>query len=398
MDINETDIIRGPLYTVLKIGDTVLWDFTDLNKANGEELLTNNEILQPKKKNENYITFCKSDFNIRALIHERATSDEILSSWLIANKELKLDRIVKLSLRDSLYNLYLTKYLHEEPDTVLVLRLIYWFYRCSLLKCNDSFKYKTTEVKGKLIKGLLKKRERINRQLDANASDSTILKTLLSDWELRLNDLRNNKSTQKELDEPGVYRTEWFKAVWNITSELLLAAICGENGFNVTFHTPHQDSQDHDYDFIINDYPVQVKSLNTLSPINSKQKRKQAVDDGIITHGLVITKILNIITNNIDSINGALKQGAKIVFINGTSDESGSYFSQFCMETHDSCCMKRSLDASIDLARRDGQYVPVIFCAIAIRLRHYINTQAFKIPIIIIDGEKKSTKVRQSNC
>lgn len=41
--------------------------------------------------------------------------------------------------------------------------LVYWYYRCSLLKSQDSFKYKTTEVKRKLSKKLLKKRERINR-------------------------------------------------------------------------------------------------------------------------------------------------------------------------------------------------------------------------------------------
>jgi hypothetical protein len=88
MDINETDILTGPLYPVLKLGDIVMWDFTNLDKADEDELLTNNDILQPKKKNENYVTFCKCDFNIRVLIYERATSDEILSSWLIANKGL----------------------------------------------------------------------------------------------------------------------------------------------------------------------------------------------------------------------------------------------------------------------------------------------------------------------
>jgi hypothetical protein len=36
------------------------------------------------------ITFV-CDFNIRALIHEKATSDEILSSWIVADKELKSD-------------------------------------------------------------------------------------------------------------------------------------------------------------------------------------------------------------------------------------------------------------------------------------------------------------------
>jgi hypothetical protein len=231
------------------------------------------------------ITFV-CDFNIRALIHEKATSDEILSSWIVADKELKLDRAVKLALRDSLYNLRLTKYLHEEPDTVLILRLVYWYYRCSLLKSHDTFKYKTTEVKRQLIKGLLNRREKINRQLDADVIDTTILNTFLSNWESILKNLRKDTTSRNELDKSANYRMQWFKVVWNLSHELLLAANCGEHAFNVTFDNPSQDPQHHDYDFIVNDYPVQVKSLNTLSPINSKQKRKEAVNDGIITKDL----------------------------------------------------------------------------------------------------------------
>jgi hypothetical protein len=75
MDIDEADIIRPPLYPVLKLGDNILWDFTNFDKADKNELLTNNDILQPKKKNENYIAFCKCDFNIKALIHERGSGE-----------------------------------------------------------------------------------------------------------------------------------------------------------------------------------------------------------------------------------------------------------------------------------------------------------------------------------
>jgi hypothetical protein len=62
------------------------------------------------------------------------------------------------------------------------------------------------------------------------------------------------------------------------------------------------------------------------------------------------------------------------------------------METYDSVRIKKSLDASIDLARKNGQFVPVIFCAMAFRIRHHINTQAFRVPVIIIDGERKVDK------
>jgi hypothetical protein len=56
MDINETDIINEPIFPILKVGHTIIWDFTELDRDDLDDLLTNNNILQPKK-NENYY-FC----------------------------------------------------------------------------------------------------------------------------------------------------------------------------------------------------------------------------------------------------------------------------------------------------------------------------------------------------
>ena len=133
------------MYPVLKIGDVIIWDLTDFDEADILQLLASDEILQPTKKNEGYVTFCKCDFNIKSLSYERATVEDIITGWTTANVELKLGRLVKWFLRDSLYDLYLTRNLHEEPDVLLLLRLVYWYYRCS--RASQSFKLKTTEVK-----------------------------------------------------------------------------------------------------------------------------------------------------------------------------------------------------------------------------------------------------------
>jgi len=60
-----------------------------------------------------------------------ATANEILSAWTVARDELKLDRLVRIFLRDSMYNLHLTKIL-EEPDAVLALRLVCWYSMCEI--------------------------------------------------------------------------------------------------------------------------------------------------------------------------------------------------------------------------------------------------------------------------
>jgi hypothetical protein len=178
------DVVKS-IYPVLQDGSVIIWDLTDFDKAGMDELLNNDAILQPARKNGGYVTFCKCDFNIKSLIYEKATVEDIVTSWTTANEELKLCRMVKWFLRDSLYNLYLTKSLHEEPDILLVLRLVYWYYKCS--HASESFKFKTTEVKRKLTKGLLSQREKIGKQLDAE--DITKIDTLLSDLESTISDI-----------------------------------------------------------------------------------------------------------------------------------------------------------------------------------------------------------------
>ena len=163
--------------------------------------------------------------------------------------------------------------------------MIYWGCR---LKTNDTFRYKTTEVKRKFTKGLLSQREKISKQIGPKPNKITIINR---------------------------YRNTWFKDVWNVISELLFVAICGESGFGITFDPP---AIDHDYDFIVNGYPVQVKSSNKSygsfrAATDAKKKRKGDVDDNRIKNDLVINKVLDTIHDNTSSIDDALEQGAKFV-------------------------------------------------------------------------------------
>jgi hypothetical protein len=350
------DVIAPPFYPVFKIGEDIIWDFTELEEAYLNELLTGSEILRPKLKDENYITFCKCAFNVKSLIHERATSNEILASWNIAINELKLDSLTKLSLRDSLFNLYLTKYLLEEPDLILMIRMVYWYNRCRRLEKKDTFKHKITEIKGKLTKGLLKKRDKINRRLDVNAIEPTSVNALVQEWREVQSKITNDElsNIQELRSKSRVYREDWFKNIWSITSELLLAALCMESGFDITFE-PLSKQSEHDYDFIVDAYPVQVKTPNKPYPIkafvDAKKKRKRDVDDNKITRDVVVNGILESIANNIGSIDEALSQGATIVFLNDTASKAGSYFSQYCLETGNFFSTKDAMNQSLGLLR-----------------------------------------------
>jgi hypothetical protein len=146
---------------------------------------------------------------------------------------------------------------------------------------------------------------------------------LLSDLESVIASIIKNKAIDKELREKSNnYRTTWFKDVWNVTSELLVAVLCEENGFKVTFQTlPKEESRD--YDFIVDGYPVQMKSLNTPYDIQSlfdvKRSRKEFADKGKITYDLVTKMVLDAIQNKLGEVDDALQRGARIVFLKGTS-------------------------------------------------------------------------------
>ena len=93
--MTDTDIIRDPSYPVFKIGDEMIWDLTALDKSNISELLTSKAILEPTEKNEDHVSFCKGDFNIRALVYEKASPKDIVSAWSVVKDELKLNRLLE---------------------------------------------------------------------------------------------------------------------------------------------------------------------------------------------------------------------------------------------------------------------------------------------------------------
>jgi len=94
----------------------------------------------------------------------------------------------------------------------------------------------------------------------------------------------------------------------NVTSELLLAGFCGVNGFDISFvPSSKSPSKKHDYDFIINGYPVQVKSLNTPEFVSemalAKRQRKDKVESNKITYNYVLEMVLETIDNKISELN-----------------------------------------------------------------------------------------------
>lgn len=377
----EDRLIKDPSSPVLRFGENMIWDLRDLVASDVQETLSSNSITEPTKLDEDHLTFYKCHFNTRSLIYENASPQDVISAWKTVIDELKLDRILKLFLRDSMKNLPLTWYLYFEPDLVLILRLVYWYYYCKSL--DASFVYKKKEVRDGLIKGRLKNREGISSQLDAELNDEMVidLESLLLKNELQ--------------EEASKLRKEWFINTWNVTSELLFAGISGKNGFDVTF-VPKSNTSRYDYDFVVDGFPAQVYSSNTPQSIESfiisEALRKSNVEENKKDYDLAVSMVKDTLHNKSSEIDYKLEQGAKIIFANGTSDPAGRLFSQHFFTFGGSCPFERSVKASMNLAESDNTTLPIVYCSTGFRSIYRIFTVPFKVRLYIENGRRKVDK------
>ena len=370
-------LIHNPSSPVLKFGQNIIWDLNGLVSADIQELLSSESITEPTKLDENHLSFYKCNFNTRALIYENVLPSDVICAWKTIRDELKLDRLVKIFLRDSVQNLRLTWGHYYEPDLLLILRLVYWYYYCKGL--DSSFIHKKREIRDGLIRGRLKNREGISSQLDAE---------ITSEMVERLQSLLQRKELQEEANK---LRIQWFTNTWNVTSELLFAGISGKKGFDIKF-VPKREP--YDYDFVTNGFPAQVYSFNTSqslpSFIISEAQRISDVKENKDNYDVATNMIKDSIHTKSDEIDHKLEQGAKIMFVNGTSDPAGRLFSQHFFTFGGSCLFERSVKASMALVASNNTALPIIYCSTGFRSEYQVFTVPFTVHLY---SEKERRKV-----
>lgn len=374
----EDTLFEDPSSPVLRFGENIIWDLNDLVTSDIQEILSNDSITEPIKLDEDHLTFYKCHFNTKSLIYENAKPEDVISAWKTVKDELKLNRLVKLFLRDSVKNLPLTWHLYFEPDLVLILRLVYWYYYCKNL--DASFVYKKKEVRDGLIRGRLKNREGISSQLDADLTDKMVA------------DLESILLKNKLQEEANKLRNEWFINTWNVTSELLFAGVSGKNGFDITF-VPRSNTNAYDYDFVVEGFPAQVYSFNTPQSVKSfiisEAQRKSNVKENKKDYDLAINMVKTSIYNKSCEIDNKLEQGAKIIFANGTSNTAGRLFSQHFFTFGGSCPFERSVKESMNLATSDNTSLPIMYCSTGFRSVYQVFTVPFKVHLCFENGKRK---------
>lgn len=362
--------------TYLNVNGIKIWDFTNFVLNKEDYTILSEQDIYPKKLDDDYVEFCKWEFNIKALIYDKATSDDILKGWHDVFSDLKIDRIFILFLNDTIYNLYLTQDYSLEPDIVILLRLVYWYHKCKKIDNNKAFSIKMSEIKRKLTQGLLNKRE--DEKNTINIDSELTIDGLLSDF---ITQISRQELNQEILKKISSYRIEWFKAVWNVVSELMFAAIAEECNYKITFSKINSG----DADFNINGYPVQMKTKNVsgslMEYISNRNEIMLRIHNSQISEKQVIEEMKDTITKNIEHIEKAIQQKSKIIFLNATNDNSGFIFNLFALNNDINFSLESSLASSFNILKKK-EYIPLIFCACGFYEKYIINSLTFKIPVM----------------
>ena len=182
-------------------------------------------------------------------------------------------------------------------------------------------------------------------------------------------------------------------AFWGVNSELIFAGLCNDAGYSVKFDTPNGQ---HDYDFIVNEIPCQVKTI--LSTEKNIEEYTMKVNNRIaelhagkkINEEEVKKEILNLLRENHKDIKKAMQQGGRIICVNGTPTYAGFLLNQWASDNKVDLVIRSTLQSSINLLHEEKsinllkderKFLPLIFGAAAIDFNYRFSTMGFKIPI-----------------
>jgi hypothetical protein len=197
------------------------------------------------------------------------------------------------------------------------------------------------------------------------------------------------------------------KSLWSVISELQLSGICQKNGLVVSFDKPRNGA---DYDIIVNEIPCQVKNITTEDD-NARELFKM-IDERVAAYETgkkieldeVEKSIRDDIAYRYKSINKAIEQRVRIVFINGTHSYPGFLANKYASDNNVTIPFATIIQKSIRQLNKEDESnqlgsttkeIHVIFGAGAIDIEYRYSAYGFSIPydtntkILNFDKSKK---------
>jgi hypothetical protein len=349
-------------------------------------ILTEKEF-RPRLVDNSHILLGGWKFDIHSTIFPSAKSEEVVRGWNMLNEDIRnlLDRLFQpffLKAVKSATIFPINEFSRHEPQMIELLRLGYWYYICSNLEGGKTFPSKRKEIRGKLSRKLLFHLDQYKVSIKGDFPEE------LQEFVEKLNEaIPNSKNNAKSLDEDFPrYMKELPTVVWSITSELMFAGISSKYGSKVTFD-PHAD--EHDYDFIINGVPSQVKTIipdescsrvieqkinNRLKEWNNGRRIEQAgIED----------EILSFLRENDGVVTKAIEQKVRIINVNGTQTYAGFLLNQWAVDNNFDITIDKALQDSMNILRENSSCVPLLFGASSIDYYYRFSVWSYRATIEI---------------
>jgi hypothetical protein len=347
----------------LLIKDRMIWNckqFISIITKTGNHILDGTEMIpQRVPTNPNLIKLNGWEFDVHSTVHIGAESNDILEGMALLNKHAPtmFESLVEIFFLKSLndYNTFtpskpITRFSEKEPDMTEILRLSYWYYKCHQVDPHNFLKYKSGEVRQKLAQGILSNIFEYVTRVEYTRDAEETEQDFLSWFQGALRKSRPPKPADRKY---SVYITKLTEALRNVTSELMLAGLCSYNGYELSFDT--YSSLDHDYDFLVNNIPVQVKTPSPSDGLLSSIKNLEELVQSRPKH---LDDIKKEITKFLSSLRGlrlmeqAIEQGARILLFNMSYIFIGQKIRKFIVENNVNTSYGSALQNSLDMVKR----------------------------------------------
>jgi hypothetical protein len=164
----------------------------------------------------------------------------------------------------------------------------------------------------------------------------------------------------------------------------MLAALSNSNDLITSFDA--NPGKDHDFDFLVNNIPIQVKTLN---PQESAQKSNQKIEE---LHGKepstleeIKSNIVNYLTGlgGLDLMEKAIDQGARIIYLNISYVYLGEICRKFLNDTDKEGHLLDAVRHSVGKAKQITCDFPVIVCVCNSGFDYKVNALCIDIDVVV---------------
>jgi len=277
--------------------------------------------------------------NVSSLIESKANSDFVVLGWKNLEKYIPLKRLMILYIYSTVIFYARFGFAPIVPHWGNLLRICYWHQKCLEID-NSNFDYKQREIKKALLKTL------------RNA-------------EKTLGNVKTFIPAMEQLDN----------TLTSYISELQFPSLAHDYGYTVSFCKEN--------DFIIDNFPAEVKSVHSHFTI----ERKESEIPSFKIHGQVFGKEMNPLSEIFkfmksrkfgNTCGKAYCQNGEIIFLDSTYTFASTLLYLLADNKTADFSFEKALRNALELAR-EGKRLPVIINASVSSLEHLLL--AFVVPM-----------------